>query len=167
MPDASQKPGTFVTTVSQALDQIRDAVHGALGTRTYRVFVVRRTWSEGRVGGGQATDVELELVPRPLVERVNHERLGPAGREHEGDIRLTEVSLSYSYQELDPKVSAANGEESFYRVQNVGGNGELDGFYVIDGEPLPRRGDNKKDNFDWYVHLRRTTDAGRFDGSEP
>jgi hypothetical protein len=166
VPDANLKRGTFVPTLSKALDSIREAVHGALGTRTYRVYVVRRRWSEGRVGSGEPTDTRLELAPRPLVKRVNHDRLGPAGREREGDVTLTEVSLSYSFDELDPKTDKSSGEESFYVVRDVSGSGQLDGFYVVDGAPLPRRGDNKGDNCDWYVHLRRTSDAGPFDGTE-
>lgn len=162
MPDAKLRDDVFVDALASAMDDIRREVHGALGTRTYRVFVVVRRWSGGRVGEGTYEDRYQELDPRPLVKLVTHDRLGPAGPEHEGDATLTEVSLTYSAAELRPRPAA--GEEVAYRVVDTGGQGAADGWYVIDQDPVSRRGDNKNDNSDWYVHVRRTADMGRLDG---
>lgn len=144
-------PKSFTDKLSASMDKIRRSVHGSLKTRAYRVVVVTRVWSDGAIGEGTSSVTRLELDPRPLCSRVARDRMGPGGREAAGDIILTEVSLSYSAADLQP--ATPPGTEVNYQIIDDSGQQQPDQWFVIDGDPIPRRGDRRGDNSDWRVHL--------------
>lgn len=162
MPDANLDPDVPLDAISSIVDDVRATVHEALGSRTYRVEIVTRRWSGDAVGVGTAHEHVLEFKPRPLVARISRDRLGPAGREQAGDLRLTEVSLSYSTAELQPVVDPAM--EVAYRVTDTAGQGQKPMFYVLAADPVSRRGDRKGDNSDWYIVLHETAPMTELDG---
>jgi len=152
--------------VSKAVDRVRRRVHGALGTRTYRVQRIIRSWSGGALAVGTPTLDVLELDPRPLVELTNRDRHNPAaGREAVGELVITEVSLSYSLDQLQPKL--APGQECAYRIIDTGGQQQPDQWAVLAADPISRRGDRKGDNADWKLVLKNTAPMGDLDGAEP
>ncbi len=155
MPSELQ-PGVLADELVSVTDEIRGAVHGALGTRPYRVWVVRRSWSGGRRGVGEPVDTETELLPPPRVRRSPQleKRLRPAGPEEEGDITLTEVSLTYSEDELYPAARTENAE-FFYRLDEGHGHDARPRFFVPREPPQARRGDSQRDAIDWRIELRQ------------
>lgn len=165
MPSDLDPDESFVDSLSKSIDDIRRSVHDSLGTRTYRVQVIARSWSGDAIGEGTPTTTVLELDPRPLVSRVNRDRMGPGGREATGDLILTEVSLRYSALDLQPVASAT--VEVAYRIIDDGGQGQADQWLIVDGDPVSRRGDRRGDNSDWRVHLRETAPMTNFDAAEP
>lgn len=154
MPDVDLNPLVPLDAIASAVDGVRRTVHTALGSRTYKVEIVTRRWSGGAIGEGTADETVLEIDPRPLFSRVARDRLGPAGREQAGNATLSEVSLTYSAAELQPQVDEAT--EVAYRVTNTKGQGEPPMYFVLEADPVCRRGDRKRDNADWYVLLRET-----------
>jgi len=146
------------------IDKIRRVIHTKLGTRTYRVQVVTRRWSGGEVGVGTPTITILEIEPRPRVERHEGDRLSPGGRENQGDADITQISLRYSAEELQPPTPP--GTEVAWRVIDTGGQNQPDQWYVISADPVTRRGDLQEDNSDWKVRLKQTTPMTDFDGGQ-
>jgi hypothetical protein len=144
------------------VDDIRRSVHGALGTRPWKVAIVTRRWSGEAAGVGTPTVTVLELDPDPKVDRVSRDRLGPAGREAAGSIVVTGVSLRYTEAELQPKVDSRT--EVAYRLTDAHGQRQSKRFFVLAAAPVPRRGDGESDGSDWYLVLNETTNMDSFDG---
>ena len=93
---------TLVDELIGVVDEVRGTVHGALGTRPYRVYLLRRSWDGGRPGVGNFTDVETEILPPPMVRPAIDKQLRPAGPEEEGNVVLTDISLTFTEAELYP-----------------------------------------------------------------
>lgn len=146
------------------VDNVRRKIHGKLGTRQYRVQVVTRRWSGGVIGEGTPVVTILEIDPRPLVTRSEGDRLSPGGRENQGDVTITQVSLRYSVEELQPSVP--DGTEVNWRVIDTGGQRQPDQWYVISADPVSRRGDLQQDQTDWKVQLRQCAAMTDFDGGQ-
>lgn len=148
------KPRLLGDALIKVVDDVRRCVHGALGTRPYRVEIVTRTWSGIRRGEGIASDRVLVLDPIPAVVRTTKDRLGPGGRERVGGIKLEGISLRYSYGELMPK--ADNRTEVAWRIVELHGQRQGVRWFTPDGDPVPRRGDKPGDATDWVVALNET-----------
>jgi hypothetical protein len=151
------------------VDNIRGLLRTALGTRPYRLALIVRTWSGGRVGEGNPADVVTEIgmpgeagVQPPLIEVDERGRYAPGGQERDGDLRVTEVSLSYTEEELAPTLPP--GSEAVYRVTDNHGQAQRARYYVLSGQPITRRGDRESDRTDWKLYLRRTSDLTLNDG---
>lgn len=149
------KPRLLGDALVDVVDGIRRCVHGALGTRPYRVEIVTRTWSGKRRGEGTASDKILVLDPIPSVSRATKDRLGPGGREHAGGIKLEGISLRYSYRELMPKGDDRT-EVAWRIIENHGQRQEVR-WFTPSGDPVPRRGDQPNDATDWVVTLHETS----------
>ena len=106
----------------------------------------------------------LEIDPRPLVRRSEGDRLAPGGREGQGDVTITEISLRYSAEEIQPMVNP--GMEVAWRVIDTGGQRQPDQWYVASADPVSRRGDLQGDNSDWRVVLKQTSPMSDFDGGD-
>jgi len=159
MPDAVLNDGLLADALIGAVDEIRSLVHAQLGTRRDRVWLVRETWSGTIRGEGTATLAELEILPPPKVTDLSLRRdLRPAGREDEGDVLLTEVSLRYTEAELDPSVD--DRTVFAYRIDEAHGQGRRSQFYVLAKPPVVRRGDHGSDQTDWAISLKRVESFG-------
>lgn len=145
------KPRLFSDALVDVVDGIRRCVHGALGTRAYRVDIVTRTWSGKRRGEGIASDRVLTLDPIPEVSRTTLDRLSPGGRERAGAIKITGISLKYSLDELVPKVD--NRTEVAWRIVELHGQRQGERWFIPDGDPVPRRSGGT----DWTITLHETS----------
>lgn len=164
MPDAVLNDEVLGDALVGAVDDIRREVHGALGTRPHRVSIVTRTWSGVRRGEGSPTATVLELDPPPKVTFLGlRNELRPGGREEEGDVLLTEVSLRYTEAELQP--STAKNVEWAYRIEDAHGQGVAPRYFTPIRPPIARRGDHRGDGTDWAITLKRVTDFGEHDNA--
>lgn len=161
MKDTALNTDLFSDRLVGVVDRIRRRVHGVLGTRPWTVEIVKRIWSGGDRGLGSAKTSVLILDPIPKVERVTRNRQGPAGAEAEGEIVLSEVSLRYSESEIHPKGNRFT--EVAYRLVEKLGTKQKVTYYVVAGDPVPRRGDKSGDGIDWYIRLKEVPDLGPFD----
>lgn len=164
MPNSVLDPTLFADALAGVVDLVRGTIHTALGTRPYAVSIVTRTWSGSIVGEGTPSTSTLTLTPPPKVtfEGLHHE-LRAAGREEEGNVELTGVSLTYDEIELAP--NPTNGRvEWAYKIVGSHGHHERDGYYTLAADPIARRGDHEEDGSDWLIRLKRVQDFGSTDG---
>jgi hypothetical protein len=161
MPSAVIDKGLLADALVDVVDDIRRAVHGALGTRPFDVTVVQRRWSSGRVGEGTPVDSKLLLDPPPEVTKRGRDRSGPGGREEVGDATLAGVSLRYTEAELAPPDEP--GLEVVYQLDEKHGQRIAREFYSIAGKPTPRRGDQPGDGSDWLIILNQVQGFADFD----
>lgn len=163
MPNALIDPDLLGDALIGVVDDIRRDVHSALGTRPYAVAIITRRWSGGKLGLGTSTTSVLELDPTPAVDRRGKDRKGPGGREGVDDVTLTNVSLRYTMDELDPP--AGGDTEVVYRIEGNSGQGTRTEFFTINGTPIPRRGDKPGDSSDWKIGLSQVQGFAPYDGT--
>jgi hypothetical protein len=152
-------PGdNIIDDLVPTIDEVRADIHAIVGDRQYVVTVVTRAWPSGRIGdrsGGQPVVGELVLAPPPRVEfvagpdKVEFELRG-GGREENGGVVLTEISLSYTEDQLCPRRLPEN-TEVFYRITDALGNAVRMRHFVPSAPP---RTDREKD-IGWKVKLTR------------
>lgn len=160
--DATIDKSLHADALVDVVDNIRRAVHGALGTRPWKVAVITRRWSGDERGVGTPTTTVLELDPDPKVKINPKNRLGPAGQEGDGTITVSGISLRYAQHELQPDVDSRT--EVAWRLTEQRGTKQRVIWGVLVSDPLPRRGDKAGDELDWIVSLNQTTAMGPFDG---
>jgi len=139
--------------VSDVIDGLRGELHPGFGVRAYRVYRVIRTWSGGRPGAGTPTDEVAELLPQPFVAPWDglETKMGRCGLEDVGDIVLTEVSLSYTYDQLSRRGTLDEDEELLYAIGEGGGQGQPCVVYTLAKPPYC---DRVKD-LGWKVWLTK------------
>jgi hypothetical protein len=154
MPDSVLNSDRLADALVGVVDEVRSLIHAELGTRPNRVFLVRRVWSGAIAGDGSPTDTEVEILPPPRVtDLALRATLRPAGREEEGDVLLTEVSLRYAEAELYPTGLPKNVEAA-YRIDEAHGQARASRWLVPASNPVARRGDHAGDQSDWAITLK-------------
>lgn len=140
-------------------DDIRGAVHGALGTRPYAVATVLRVWSGSRRGEGIPQLTVTAIEPTPMVEALGANIHRPTGQDEEGEIMVSEISQTYTEAELYHRQGPLRDNEEFYwRIQEGHGLGASTRWYIPSSPPKARRGDMGSDEADWTIELRRVED---------
>lgn len=142
--------------VPDVIDGLREELHPQFGVRAYRVYRVIRSWAGKTAGEGSYSDDAGELRPQPRVRMWNGLRFVQAtcGIRELGDVMLTEVSLTYSAEQLDPRSLRAN-QEIFFAIGE--GNGQLSPMRVW-ANAAPPFIDREKD-MGWVLNLRRVEAA--------
>jgi hypothetical protein len=150
-------PGLLADELIGVADVVRSSVHGALGTRPYTVHTVLRTWSGSRPGDGTVFDVETEIVPPPSIPQLGANQMRPTGQDEEGTITATEVSLTYSEDDICRRNLAAN-EQFYWRLTERHGQNSAPQWFVVAARPKAQRGDQEGDTIGWVIRLRRVED---------
>lgn len=121
---ATLNPAVLIDDLVSVVDELRGELHPEFGIRAYRTHVVRRTWSGASVGQGRYTEVVTELLPQPKVWTWDGIRWGleACGLNEMGEIKLTEVSLTYTEAELTGGELGAN-EQWLVRISEAHGQG--------------------------------------------
>lgn len=137
--------------VPDVIDGLRESLHPLFGVRAYRTFTVKRTWSGRNVGDGVSSETVVELRPQPKVQEWSdlEYELEPCGVDLSGQIKLTEVSLTYTQAELDGGTLASN-EQWLIRIDEGHGQGSRSEFFFHQRPPYV---DREKD-MGWVVWLR-------------
>lgn len=134
-----------------AVDELRD-LGRRFGVRPFSFHRVIRTWSGASIGEGSFTDVLTEITPRPIVHPFTETmggKLEPCGLMEAGLVKLTEVSLTYTYGELTGTGLAAN-QEHLLLLREGYGQGQPDRWFRNDRPPFPDR----EEDFGWVMWLR-------------
>lgn len=135
---ATLSPDTLVDSlVEDVIDGLREELHPDFGVRAYRVYRVVRSWSGGAAGSGVYTDAVAELRPQPLVHAWDGKRIEPmsCGLLEQGDIALTEVSLSYTYDQLTLRDTLTMAQQFFIAVGEAHGQGQPTVLYTHSKPP--------------------------------
>lgn len=145
----------LVDSLLGTVDDLRGSLNTDMGTRQWRIYVVRRVWSGPRVSEGTYTDTLTELTPQPLVSSDDRFRQSsPAGLEEDGAVTLSEVSLTYTEDELKP--SPAANEEILYLLRDAHGQSIADRYFVLAEPPKPDR----VNTIGWIMRLRQVNVDG-------
>lgn len=139
--------------VEDVIDGLRRDLHPQFGVRAYHVATVARTWSGRTQGEGTATDVETVLDPQPLVKIWDGRRyeLEPCGLDELGEIKVTEVSLTYTQAELDGGGALNRNQEWLLKLTEAHGQATRSAFFLHTRPPFI---DREKD-MGWVLWLRR------------
>jgi hypothetical protein len=150
-------PSTLVDSlVPDVIDGLREDLHPAFGVRAYRCYRVIRTWSGKTVGDGKPSDVGAELRPQPRVAMWDGLKFVQAtcGIRELGDVKLTEVSLTYTDGQLTGQPLAAN-QEMFIALGEAHGQASPLRLWAHTAPPFI---DREKD-MGWVLHLTRVEAA--------
>jgi hypothetical protein len=113
------------TALTPALSKI-DRIMGpdVLDLRATQIKIIQRTWSEGRRGGGVATDAEPAQLPNWIKVRhvTQREIAGSGGRYEEGDVLVGPIRPSFvdsqgnvgGFDEADLSPPVSKGIENVY-----------------------------------------------------
>lgn len=150
---ATLDPNVLVDSlVTDVIDGLREDLHPQFGVRAYRTFTILRTWSGLIVGEGTPADVVTELRPQPRVAVWDglEYRLEPCGLDLEGDIKLTEVSLTYTQAELDGGGVLTGNQQWLFRLDEAHGQAQRSKYFIHTKPPFA---DREKD-MAWILWLR-------------
>lgn len=155
-----QFAGSLAKMLVPCIDHIRN-LNTCLGTRPYRVALVRTRWSGGQRGRGVEEVLNEEFIlPTPLVEGLgdlDEQQIGP-GREEFGAIKVSEISARYTEDHLlgrDEDGSRRPPEENFYwevHLMTATGYGPRKRFQVAGLPELSMT------NVQWIVTLVRASE---------
>ena len=111
------------------VDDLRGDLNADFGTRPFDCQTVLRTWlgDSGMEGDGDFRDVITTITPAPRVEQWDGYKwvLLAAGVHEDGIIRVSEVSLTYTWAELTGGTLEKN-QQFFYRLVDAHGQGQED-----------------------------------------
>lgn len=154
---ATLDPAVLVDSlVPDVIDGLRDTLQPAFGIRAYRVYRVIRTWA-GRVAGDPPfADVAAELRPWPRVKVWDGLQFTQAicGVRELGDVKLTEVSLTYTDADLTGQ-SLTRNQEMFLAIGDANGQASPLRVWCHTQPPFI---DRERD-MGWVLHLRRVEAA--------
>lgn len=156
---ATLDPDVLVDSlVTDVIDGLRSDLHPAFGVRAYRVYTIRETWSGSRLGEGNRSEVATEITPQPLVEAWDGLRyeLARCGLDEMGQVRLREVSLTYTEAELIGPSSLGKNERWLIRIDEAHGQENTSRYFVHTKPPYV---DREKD-MGWIVWLRASEVGG-------
>lgn len=155
MPGSAALGTNLVDSLLSVVDDLRGSLHPDMGVRQWRVFVVRRVFASGVVNEGSSVDNLTEILPQPLVSDYGLKyELTPAGLDEGGEIALSEVSLTYTEDELDP--SGVAGTQVIYLLRDAHGQSIKDRYYVLISPPKPDR----VNTIGWMLRLRLLSEDG-------
>lgn len=152
---ATLDPDQLVDGLVADIDDLR-GLADEFGTRPYRLFAVTRSWDGDDVGEGDSHDDLVELTPPPKVEPFLElgYKLQPCGIDEAGVVRLTEVSLSNTLQDLvgyPPGGALDGGVERVFLLRENYGQAQPDRVFYLDRAPAPDR----EKTIGWVLWLRK------------
>lgn len=155
-------PHAYQSTLARRLVPVADRLRNLntrFGLRPYVVRQVRTRWSGGEQGvGAEVVEDECALLPTPKVESMDglSEILQPIGLDENGSLRVTEISGSYSEDDLLGLVDGKDPEEGqqiYYEIEFMQANGapSVRRRFTLAGAPV-----YKPDEFQWVVTLAKS-----------
>ena len=111
----------LVDDLVETIDELRGDLHPDFGVRQFRVFAVTRTWAGSLVGEGDYTDQVAEILPQPKLEQWDGYKwvLLSTGINEDGQVRMSEISLTYTQAELTGGIDQDERNQQFF-------------FYLVD-----------------------------------
>jgi hypothetical protein len=145
---------SLVDDLIPTVDALRAELLPAFGVRAQRVFLLHRRWSGTERGEGVLTVLsEVEMIPPPLLTDASAKQryeLKSHGRDEEGELEASEISLTYTEGELDMR-PVPPLEEFLWKVIDAHGQAQNLRYYVPAAPPRVDR----EDSIGWKVILKR------------
>lgn len=161
-----QARASLANRLTRAVDNARQ-IATRLGARPYRVVLVWTRWAGRNVERGEGREVtvrEIEILPTPKISSLDGVSFSifHAGTVPEGSIKLTEVSTSYTFDELSGHMIPGRHEDQIPQP--------FEFFYELreDGRGDPKPGRQKyrllsfptldAENAQWTLMLQRISE---------
>ncbi len=170
---SARTPSTIVEELARDVAEIRGDLHGGIGDRPYRLFLVVRTWKGGETGRLPAELTRTELgcgpgsggVTGPKVTLGGSFSRTLRGVVPEGTILVEELAGTYIEADLVPFGRLGPTEEAWYEVTQDGRNGEAPDRPVLRCtlEGLPYRPGVA---LDWTMRLRTQEPGAPFGNAQ-
>jgi hypothetical protein len=129
MPGSATMGTNLIDDLMPDVDDLRGDLNADFGTRPFNVQTIKRTWlgPSGIEGDGDFQDVITTITPTPRVEQWDGYKwvLLAAGYHEDGIIRVSEVSLTYTWNELTGGDLERN-QQFFVRFVDAHGQGQKD-----------------------------------------
>lgn len=145
-------PATLVDSlVPDVIDGLREELHPAFGVRAYRVYRVIRSWTGKVAGEGTFTDEAAEIRTQPRIEMWDGFRFVQmtCGIDEAGEIRLSEVSLTYTEAQLTAQPLRKN-QDVFLAITEAHGQGSSTQLFAHTKPPFVDR----ERTMGWMIYLR-------------
>jgi hypothetical protein len=152
---------TLIRKLVPTVDKLRDLAT-KFGIRPYEVHVIRTRWSGGERGVGEEYIVQdVMILPTPKVSDLTglNIQIESIGSIEAGSLRITQISMAYTEDQLSGKDSNGNPpgdeEQVYYEIYIPGSDGTLANgvrrrFTIISAPTL------KAGSVQWQVMLGRT-----------
>ena len=157
MPGSATLGTDLLDDLVGLVDELREDLHTEFGVRSYRAFTILRSWDGDFAGDGSPTDVEIEILPRPLVKPFGPGytfQMEPCGLDEAGIVHLVEVSLTYIQAELDGGV-LTDKQEFFWILREGQSQEQIETQWLLARPPYPERAIRENDGIGWIVYLKR------------
>lgn len=141
---------SLVDDLVNDIDELRGELHSDFGVRAFRVYTVMRTWTGQQVGEGDFLDTVTEITPQPRVAFWDGYKfvLSPIGTHEDGEVQVSEISLTHTYAELSGGQVALN-QQWFFVLVDAFGQGCPNRYLRINRPPFPDR----EKNIGWELRL--------------
>jgi hypothetical protein len=126
MGGSAQLGDNLIDDLVEDVDTLRGDLNADFGTRPFRCFTVLRSWTGEQQGEGDFSDVVNEILPAPRVTywdtyfSAYTSVMTPLGVHEDGNIKLDEISLTYTYDELSPHGLRLN-QQFFFVLREIHG----------------------------------------------
>lgn len=164
----AQAANTLANRLGRVADNIRQ-IATRLGARPYRCFLVWSKWTGEHRGEGRELETSrVEILPTPVVQSLDNlaYNVQDIGLVQVGDVRITEISASFSEDELLGRMNGAlqveQPYEFYWEIIEDGRAGDQPVHTKFRPKGRPHR---QADNAQWVVSLERVGDDRRRDGS--
>lgn len=158
MPGSATLTANLVNELAPVADDLR-GLFAEFGLDQWQVYRCTRSWSGTRRGEGTlGAETATEITPTPRVGwadgagRLRFDAL-PTGMNEDGEILLTEVSLTYTLAELSGQTTTA-AQEVYYKLVDRQGNGLATRYFNVKRPPIPDR----ENGIGWIIALTVRTD---------
>ena len=119
----------LIDDLAPDIDELRTDLYADFGVTSFNFQLIKRTWlgSSGLEGDGDYHDETITLEPPPKIQQWDGYKwvLLAAGYHEDGEIRVSKVSLTYTWNELTGGDLAKN-QQFFYRLVDAHGQGQKD-----------------------------------------
>lgn len=141
--------------VEDVIDGLRGDLHPEFGVRPYRVFTVRRVWHGDEIGQGRYTDVENEILPQPRVRNFGKDENNASGLSERGEVKINEVSLTYTHDELMGS-QLEQSAEWLFKITEAHGQENPPRYFVRSRPPFVDR----EQDMAWTLYLKHYDQPG-------
>lgn len=148
--------------VPDVIDGLREELYPEFGSRAYRCYRVIRSWTGRSAGEGQSVDETTELRPQPRVMVWDglHFVQAVCGIRELGEVRLSEVSLTYTEAQLTGRgLQLGKNQELFIGIAEGNGQGTAPRLF---GHTAPAFIDRER-TMGWMLYLRVVDGATSWD----
>ena len=133
-------PNNFVDSLIGIVDDVRKDIKEGLGFRQFNVHLVTVTRTNMRAGDPRnktVTETLMDPLPRVNPYRTAN-KLEACGLDEAGVVEVTEISMTYTEDELTGK-SLGKDVEFYWKISDAQGQATCTRYFTVERDPYPER----------------------------